>query len=58
MQLTATVRFDNLTRTATLEANGEDDVRVRGHTRPNNSWFFWPWDRGSASGFVRFTFIP
>lgn len=94
--VTATVRFDNLTRryqmsravdgrvedarttedveavrrwmthfehiplstTAALETNAEYDVRVRAHTRPRNSWFFWPWDRGSALGHARFTFIP
>ena len=47
-----------LSTTAALEANGEYDVRVRAHTRPRNSWFFWPWDRGSALGHARFTFIP
>ncbi len=52
--------FDRLAlfRTAELEPNVEDEVRVRVRTRPRVTWFFWPWDRGSASGFVRFTFIP
>ena len=52
-------RFDRvpLSPTAALEANGEYDVRVRAHTRPNNSWFFWPWDRGAALGHARFTNI-
>lgn len=52
-------RFDRvpLSATATLEANGEYYVRVRAHTRPHNIWFFWPWDRGSAFGHAKFTFI-
>jgi hypothetical protein len=94
--ITATVRFDNLTRryqmsrtldgrvedarpagdqgavrlwmtrfeqipvstTASLEANGEYYVRVRAHTRPRNTWFFWPWDRQAVFGHAKFTFIP
>jgi hypothetical protein len=93
--ITATVRFDNLTRryqlsrtldgrvqdalptddqeamrrwmthfdrvplssTSTLEANGEYYVRVRAHTRPHNAWFLWPWERVSAFGHAKFTFI-
>jgi hypothetical protein len=94
--ITATVRFDNLTRryqmsrtldsrvedapptedegvvrrwmmhferipvsaTSALETNGEYYVRVRAHTRPRNTWFFWPWDRDAVLGHARFTFIP
>ena len=94
--ITATVRFDNLTRryqmsrtldgrvedarptedqdavrrwmtrfervplstTSALEANGEYYVRVRAHTQPRNTWFFWPWGRDSALGRAKFTFIP
>lgn len=96
MTVTATVRFDNLTRryqmsrtvdgriedarptedaravtawmtrfervpvspTEVLEANGEYYVRVRAHTHPRNTWFFWPWDRGSVLGRSPFTFLP
>ena len=92
--ITATVRFDNLTRryqmsrtfdghvedarptedqeavsrwmthfdripvapTSTLEANGEYYLRVRAHTRPRNTWFFWPWS-GAVLGHAKFTFI-
>ncbi len=44
--------------TADLEPNVEYYVRVRVRTRPRVTWFFWPWDRGLASGRARFTFIP
>ncbi len=45
--------------TSQLEANGEYYVRVEARTRPRVTWwFFWPWDRGGASGLARFTFIP
>jgi hypothetical protein len=51
-----------LSRTSALEANGEYYVRVRAHTRPRDTWFFWPWDRGgrarTALGLAKFTFIP
>ena len=52
-------RFERvpLSRTATLEANGEYYVRVLAHARPNNAWFFWPWDRGAVLGHAKFTFI-
>ncbi len=94
--MTATVRFDNLTRryqmsrtldgrvedarptedqdavrrwmtrfehvplstTSALEANGEYYVRVRAHTQPRNTWFFWPWGRDWVLGRAKFTFIP
>ena len=94
MTISATVRFDNLTRryqmsrtvdgrvedarptedqaavrawmthfdrvpllaTASLEANGEYSIRVRAHTRPHNTWFFWPWG-GALFGQAKFTFI-
>jgi hypothetical protein len=41
-----------------LEPNTEYYVHVRVRTRPRVTWFFWPWDRGLASGRARFTFIP
>jgi len=40
-----------------LEVNGEYYVRVRARPRPWTAWFFWPWDRGSASGVHRFTYL-
>ncbi|MBE3134333.1 MAG: DUF4390 domain-containing protein [Acidobacteria bacterium] len=40
-----------------LEANVEYYVRVRARSRPWIAWFFWPWDRGTASGIAKFTFI-
>jgi hypothetical protein len=53
-------RFERvpLSTTAVLETNGEYYVRVRAHTRPRNTWFFWPWERGAAQGHAKFTFIP
>ena len=53
-------RFDHipLSTTSVLEANGEYYVRVRAHTRPRNTWFFWPWDRGAVLGHAKFTFLP
>jgi hypothetical protein len=47
-----------LSRTSSLETNGEYYVRVRAHTQPRNAWFLWPWDRGSVLGRAKFTFIP
>lgn len=41
-----------------LDPNGEYDVRVRARTRPRGGWFLWPFDRGTATGRARFTFIP
>ncbi len=51
--------FDRLPLFTTdrLEANVEYYVRVRAHSRPWIEWFFWPWDRGSASGVAKFTVI-
>jgi hypothetical protein len=40
-----------------LEANVEYSVRVRAWTRPRVSWGFWPWARGAATGYARFTFV-
>ena len=45
-----------LSATAALETNGEYAVRVRAHTRPHNTWFFWPWS-GITLGQAKFTFI-
>jgi hypothetical protein len=52
--------FDRLPlfTTADLEPNVEYYVRVRVRTRPRVTWFFWPWDRATATGFAHFTFIP
>jgi len=52
-------RFDRvpLSATASLETNGEYYVRIRARTRPHNAWFVWPWDRASAFGHAKFTFI-
>lgn len=47
-----------LSNTSALETNGEYYVRVRAHTRPRNTWFFWPWDRAGVFGQAKFTFIP
>ena len=47
-----------LSRTSSLEANGEYYVRVRAHTQPRNAWFLLPWDRGAVLGRAKFTFIP
>jgi len=51
--------FDRLPLFTTdrLDANVEYYVRVHARSRPWIAWFFWPWDRGSASGFAKFTFI-
>jgi hypothetical protein len=43
--------------TSGLEANREYSVRVRAHTRARDTWFLWPWDRGSGLGHAKFTFI-
>jgi hypothetical protein len=40
-----------------LESNVEYYVRVRARSRPWITWFFWPWDRSSASGTAKFTLI-
>ena len=45
-----------LSATAALETNGEYAVRVRAHTRPHNTWFFWPWS-GTTLGQAKFTFL-
>jgi hypothetical protein len=52
-------RFDRipLSATASLETNGEYYVRIRARTRPHSAWFLWPWDRVSALGHAKFTFI-
>jgi hypothetical protein len=45
--------------TAGLEPNGEYYIKVRARTRPRLSWFFLlPFDRGVATGYAHFTFIP
>jgi uncharacterized protein DUF4390 len=43
---------------AELEPNSEYYVRVRVQARPRSTWSFWPWERGSAWGHARFTFLP
>ncbi len=48
-----------LFKTAGLEPNTEYYIQVRARSKPRTSWFlFWPFDRGTATGFARFTFIP
>jgi hypothetical protein len=47
-----------LSTTSALEVNGEYYIRVRAHTRPRNTWFVWPWDRGGIFGQAKFTFLP
>jgi hypothetical protein len=47
-----------ISNTSALEINGEYYVRVRAHTRPRNTLFVWPWDRGGVFGQAKFTFIP
>jgi hypothetical protein len=51
--------FDRLPlfMTDRLETNVEYNVRVRARSRPWITWFFWPWERGSASGLAKFTLI-
>ncbi len=53
-------RFERvpLFSTAALEPNGAYHVQVDCDTRPRNAWFVWPWERASASGAARFTFLP
>jgi hypothetical protein len=41
-----------------LEPNAQYYVQVSARSHPRFGWFFWPWDRGWATGFARFTFIP
>jgi hypothetical protein len=56
--LTSTDRL-KLFKTAGLEPNGEYYIFVRAQSKPRTSWFlFWPFDRGTATGHARFTFIP
>ncbi len=45
--------------TAGLEPNAEYYVKVHARTRPRLNWFFFlPFDRGAATGYAYFTFIP
>jgi hypothetical protein len=55
--LTTFVRLP-LFRTARLEPNAEYYVRVRAQTRPRNSLFALPWERGGVLGSAKFTFLP
>ena len=53
--------FDRLPlfSSAGLEPNGEYYLRVRAHTTPRTTWFFWSWwDRHEVAGIAHFTFIP
>jgi hypothetical protein len=43
--------------TRQLQANTEYYVRVRGRTRPRRSWAVLLWDRPSAFGSAKFTFL-
>jgi hypothetical protein len=47
-----------LFRTSLLEPNAEYYVRVRAQTRPRNSLFVLPWERGGVLGSAKFTFLP
>ncbi|MGE5360935.1 MAG: DUF4390 domain-containing protein [Bacteroidales bacterium] len=48
-----------LFQTAGLEPNAEYYIKVRARTRPRLNWFFFlPLDRGAATGYTYFTFIP
>jgi hypothetical protein len=44
--------------TAILEPNAEYYLRVRARTRPHNSLFALPWERGGILGSTKFTFLP
>jgi hypothetical protein len=44
--------------TTTLEPNAEYYVRVRAETRPRNTLFALPWERGGVLGSTKFTFLP
>ena len=54
------LRFDRLPLfgTGDLEPNAEYYVRVRAQTRPRNSLFVLPWERGGVLGSAKFTFLP
>jgi hypothetical protein len=43
--------------TRQLQANTEYYIRVRGRTRPRRSWTVFLWDRPSAFGSAKFTFL-
>jgi len=48
-----------LFNTSGLEPNAEYYIHVRARSKPRTNWFFfWPFDRGTATGYARFTFIP
>jgi hypothetical protein len=48
-----------LFKTSGLEPNAEYYIQVRARSTPRTNWFFfWPFDRGTATGHARFTFIP
>lgn len=56
--LTALDRLE-LFKATRLEPNTDYYIQVRAHSKPRTSWFlFWPFDRGTATGHARFTFIP
>jgi Domain of unknown function (DUF4390) len=44
--------------TRRLEPNAEYYLRVRAETKPRNSWVLLPWDRATALGTAKFTFLP
>lgn len=44
--------------TRQLEVNADYYLRVRVRTSPRSQWSMLPWDRATALGSVRFTFIP
>jgi len=57
--LTSLERLKLFKTTPVLEPNVEYYIQVRAHSKPRTGWFFfWPFDRGTAAGSARFTFIP
>ncbi len=57
--LTSLERLKVFKTTPALEPNVEYYIRVRARSTPRTGWFsIWPFDRGTAAGSARFTFIP
>jgi uncharacterized protein DUF4390 len=56
-QLVSNFRRLPLFSTRQLQANTEYYVRVKGRTRPRRSWAVLLWDRPSAFGSAKFTFL-
>jgi Domain of unknown function (DUF4390) len=57
--LTSLERLKLFKTTPALEPNVEYYIQVRARSTPRTgSFFLWPFDRGTAAGAARFTFIP